>query len=60
MVKLVALHSYLPLVQSNAKSGYLLSDSDLHPLGFVEKQNPRNTKFNNMKQYLVRQVGQQP
>jgi hypothetical protein len=50
----------MTLVQSNAKSGYLLSDSDLHHLGFVEKENPRNQKFHKMKQYLVSQVGQQP
>jgi hypothetical protein len=45
-------------LQSNAKSAYLLSDSDMHPLGFVEKQNPRHTKFAAMKQYLVSQVRQ--
>lgn len=47
----------LAVLQSNAKSVYLLSDSDLSRLGFIEKQNPRHTKFANMKQYLVSQVG---
>lgn len=42
--------------KSNAKSGYLLSDSDLQPLGFVEKQNPQHQKWSSMKQYLVSQV----
>lgn len=42
--------------KSNAKSAYLLSDSDLQPLGFVEKQNPQHQKWSSMKQYLVSQV----
>lgn len=42
--------------KSNAKSSYLLSDSDLQPLGFVEKQNPQHQKWSSMKQYLVSQV----
>jgi hypothetical protein len=42
--------------KSNAKSGYLLSDGDLYPLRYVEKENPRNSKFAQMKQYLVSQV----
>lgn len=49
-------HSTATAVQSNAKSAYLLSDSDLSKLGYVEKQNPRHQKFANMKQYLVSQV----
>lgn len=36
---------------------YLLSDSDLQPLGFIEKENPRHQKWNSMKQYLASQVG---
>lgn len=35
---------------------YLLSDSDMHKLGYLEKQNPHNQKFANMKQYLTSQV----
>jgi len=43
-------------VQSNANSMYLLSDADLHTVGFLEKLNPRHQRFAPMKQYLISQV----
>lgn len=49
-------HVLVCLVQSNAKSTYLLSDSDLAGLGFLEKQNPHHKEFSTMKMLLVSQV----
>lgn len=42
--------------KSNANSMYLLSDADLHTVGFLEKLNPRHQRFAPMKQYLISQV----
>eukprot|EP00879_Flechtneria_rotunda_P024529 GHRR01026005.1.p1 GENE.GHRR01026005.1~~GHRR01026005.1.p1 ORF type:complete len:168 (+),score=43.02 GHRR01026005.1:253-756(+) len=42
--------------KSIAKTTYLLTDSDLHKLGYLEKQNPQHKDWASMKMYLVSQV----
>lgn len=42
--------------KSNAKNKYLVTDSDIRSLRFVEKPNPTNAKFRDMKLFLIKQI----
>eukprot|EP00775_Hariotina_reticulata_P006710 gene6711-6931_t len=42
--------------KSNAKAQYLLTDSDVRKLGFLERSNPQHKEWSAMKMYLVSQV----
>jgi hypothetical protein len=47
----------VPLIsKSNAKQQYLVSDNDLLPLRWLERNNPQRASWTSMKLYLEREV----
>lgn len=48
--------SILCLLQSTAKQQYLLTESDLKVLGYIEKKNPRKKDWYPMRLYMEKQV----
>jgi len=47
---------YGMISKSNAKLRYLVTDKDMRSLRFIEKPNPSNAKFRDMKLFLLKHV----